>query len=255
MTGKPLSDTQSHPHKEGHSVILRADDVWFSYDGRTPVLTGVNAEFSEGMMTMMLGRSGSGKSTFLKILASLLKPTRGHVTFSGAGQTSSRSRGYAYIPQNLGLVRSMTALDNILIGALGETGTLRSLFKNFPPSVYDKAKKILSDLGILHLSRKKVWSLSGGERQRVAIARALIQNPRIILADEFVSQLDPVTSMEILSVMKDLTMNRIAFVITTHDVELVKKYADHLIILKHGKVSKEHCPVVMLAEEMMEEIR
>ena len=251
---RPMEKKQTAGLKTSH-VVLRAEDIWFSYDGRTPVLEGVNVEFNEGLMTMMLGRSGSGKSTFLKILAGLIKPNRGRIGLLNPYGSLSRREGIAYIPQNLGLIRSMTALDNVVIGALGYTGTLRSVFKHFPAKVYGRAREILSDLGLAHKSEKKIWNLSGGERQRVAIARALIQEPKIILADEFVSQLDPVTSIEILVTMKELALHKIAFVITTHDVELVKRYADHLIILKDGKISRELCPVVLLVEEMLEEMR
>lgn len=254
---RPINPEQMTDKKSAHSVhnILEARDIWFSYDGRSDILAGVNVEFTEGLMTMMLGRSGSGKTTFLKILAGLINPARGEVILSNKGEEASHKRRIAYIPQNLGLVRNMTALDNVVMGALGYTGTIRSIFKNFPREIYDKAHKILSDLGIADKSGKKVWNLSGGERQRVAIARALIQDPKIILADEFVSQLDPVTSLEILALMKELTLQKIAFLITTHDVDLVKKYADRLIIMKNGKISREICPVVLLAEEMMEEMR
>lgn len=237
------------------SVILSAKDIWFSYDGKTSILEGVNVSLKEGMMTMMLGRSGSGKTTFLKILARLIKPTRGEIVVSGNHPEVSTRTGIAYIPQNLGLVRSMTALDNVVMGALGYTPTIPSIFRRFPSEVYERAHKILSDLGIAAKSHKKVWNLSGGERQRVAIARALIQDPGVILADEFVAHLDAVTSMEILSLMKKLTESRIAFLIATHDVALVRKYADSFIIMKNGKISPEYCPAILLAEEILEEIK
>lgn len=206
-------------------------------------------------MTMMLGRSGSGKTTFLKILAGLIKPASGTIDVSLVENGRPRNRHIAYIPQNLGLVRNMTALENVVTGALGYTGTIRSIFGNFPREVYQRAEQILKELGIAGKSHRKIWNLSGGERQRVAIARALLQNPKIILADEFVSQLDPVTSMEILGVMKELAANKIAFLITTHDVELAGKYADRVIIMNDGRISTEHCPAVMMVEEILEEMK
>ena len=237
------------------NVVLTAKDIWFSYDGRNPILEGVNVTLKEGMMTMMLGRSGSGKTTFLKILARLMKPTRGEIVVAGSHPEVATRTGIAYIPQNLGLVRSMTALDNVVMGALGYTPTLPSIFRRFPANIYQRAQDILADLGIAAKSHKKVWNLSGGERQRVAIARALIQNPGVILADEFVAHLDPVTSNEILGLMKKLTQNKITFLISAHDVGLVRKYADSFIIMKNGKISPEYCPAILLAEEILEEIR
>lgn len=250
-----LHEKPSQIENQHAKIIMSAEDICYSYDGGHQILKGVNVEFTEGLMTMMLGRSGSGKTTFLKILAGLQKQAGGKILFDGSDQKPPKTKGLAYIPQNLGLVRNLTAMDNVLIGALGYTDTAKSLMKHFSDEVYGKAQKILSDLKISHLRNKKIWNLSGGERQRIAIARALIQDPRIILADEFVSQLDPVTATEILAIMKELTLDKIAFVITTHDVDLVRKYADHLIILKDGKISREACPVVLLADEIFEELK
>lgn len=248
-----LQDPKCHLSKDYPAVILNAADIWHSYDGHSRALRGVNVELREGLFTMVLGRSASGKTTLVKILANVIKPTRGQVNFKTNGSLSSRR--IAYIPQNLGLVRNLTALDNVLTGALGYTSTLRSLVKKFDGKVYDKARKILSDLGIGDKANKKIWHLSGGERQRVAIARALIQNPQIILADEFVSQLDPVTSMEILDIMKKLIQSKIAFLITTHDVTLVKKYADRVIVMKNGQILREHTSMDFSLEEILKEIK
>lgn len=248
-----LQNPEQRLNKDDPAVILNATDIWHSYDGQSYALRGVNVELREGLFTMLLGRSASGKTTLVKILANVIKPTRGQVNFKTGSSLSSRR--IAYIPQNLGLVRNLTALDNILTGALGCTSTLRSLVKKFDGKVYDKAREILSDLGIGDKAAKKIWHLSGGERQRVAIARALIQNPQVILADEFVSQLDPVTSMEILDIMKKLIQSKIAFLITTHDVTLVKKYADRVIVMKNGRILHEHASMDFSLEEILKEIK
>lgn len=251
--GIQSQDPEQHFNKDYPAVILNATDIWHSYDGQSHVLRGVNVELREGLFTMVLGRSASGKTTLVKILANVIKPTRGQVSLKTIGSLSSRR--IAYIPQNLGLVRNLTALDNVLTGALGYTSTLRSLVRKFDGEVYDKARRILSDLGIGDKANKRIWHLSGGERQRVAIARALIQNPQIILADEFVSQLDPVTSMEILDIMKKLIRSKISFLITTHDVTLVKKYADRVIVMKNGQILREHVSMDFSLEEILKEIK
>lgn len=251
--GVPSEKSISPRNSSSPRVVLRADDIWFGYDGHPHILKGAVVELKEGLMTMMLGRSGSGKTTLLKILAGLVRPVRGKVDFLGV--SCAGRRGVAYIPQNLGLVRNMTVLDNVMTGMLGQTGTLCSLFRLFPREIYVRARKILHELGVEHKSDEKVWYLSGGERQRVAIARALIQDPMVILADEFVSQLDPLTSMDILAVMKGLARKKTAFLITTHDVDLVGKYADRFIIMKNGSVSAERCPAVLVAEQMLEEMK
>ncbi len=219
-------------------AILSAIGIEHSYDGKTNVLSGVNVTLRQGSLVMVVGRSASGKTTLVKILANVIKPTRGQVNLKING--GHLTRPIAYIPQHLGLVRNLTSLDNVLMGALGYTPTWRSLIKKFDRGVYDKAMDILSELGIKDKAEKKIWHLSGGERQRVAIARALIQNPRIILADEFVAQLDVITAMEILEIMKKLVQRNIALLVTTHDVSLVRKYADRVIMMNKGNILDTH---------------
>lgn len=247
-----LQDLKQHLNKDDPAVILNARDIWHSYDGQSHVLRGVNVELREGLFTMLLGRSASGKTTLIKILAHILTSTRGRIGFGpGGGAVPS----VAYIPQNLGLVRNLSAWDNVMTGALGYTRILRSLIKKFDAGVEEKAQQIMRDLGIAAKASRKIWHLSGGERQRVAIARALMQNPRVILADEFVSQLDPVTSMEILGVMKTLTRDGIAFLVTTHDTAFARQYADRVIVMKDGRIRREYRTKDFLPEDLLEDIR
>jgi ABC-type phosphate/phosphonate transport system ATPase subunit len=142
----------------------------------------------------------------------------------------------AYIPQNLGLVRRRTALQNTLVGALGRTAGLRALLDWFPKQTVAEARLLLAEVGLDHKRAEPVACLSGGERQRVAIARALLMRPQLILADEFVSQLDAVTAQQILELMRRQADSGVGFLVTTHDPELVAKYADQVMVLRAGRV-------------------
>lgn len=159
----------------------------------------------------------------------------------------------AYIPQTLGLVRSMTALENSLAGALSSTNTLLSLLKVFPRATTERAKETLASLGLAHKLHEPVSNLSGGERQRVAISRALMQQPDLILADEFVSQLDPVTAEEILEMMQAIARRGVSLLITTHETDVVANYADRLLVMRSGAVSHEG-PADDLSEAEMKEL-
>lgn len=183
---------------------------------------------------MVLGRSGSGKTTLIKLLAGILQPQRGAILTAAADQPRM-----AYIPQTLGLVRNMSALENTLAGALSHTNTLRAMLKLFPKATVERAKATLAELGLGDKFEQKVQQLSGGQRQRVAIARALMLEPGLILADEFVSQLDPVTSEEILDMMRSITARGVGLLITTHETDAVAEYADNIIVMREGKVSHE----------------
>ena len=137
-----------------------------------------------------------------------------------------------YIPQNLGLIKNSTVLENILIGALPRVGGFNSFFKRFSDLEIDNAKKILKQVGLEGKAERKVYMLSGGEKRRVAIARALVQKPEIILADEIVSELDHVTAREIMDVLAEAqaTMNLTAIMVH-HDLQLALEYADRVAVI------------------------
>ena len=222
----------------GAPVLLKASDLWFAYNRRTPVLSGVDMTVAAGRMAMVLGRSGSGKTTLLKVLKGLLRPQRGTVTLHLPPNGARRPAGrIAYIPQTLGLVRSMTALENTLTGALSRVGTVRSVARAFPREVLEEARETLAGLGIAHKEREPVYNLSGGERQRVAIGRALMQRPALILADEFVSQLDHITAEEILDTMHRLAEGGVGLLVTTHEIDVVVEHADEVVVMRGGTVT------------------
>jgi phosphonate transport system ATP-binding protein len=201
-------------------------------------------------MIMVLGRSGSGKTTLLKLLKGLLVAERGTVT-SGIAATFG-SAGVAYIPQTLGLVRNMTALENALMGALVRTGLARSLVRSFPGDTVEEARAILSRLGLGTKASEPVFNMSGGERQRVAIARALMQHPALILADEFVSQLDYHTGEEIMEMMREVADTGVGVVMTTHEVDVALRYADVVAVMKEGRVVHSAQRDSMTEERLLE---
>jgi phosphonate transport system ATP-binding protein len=204
------------------------------------VLEGLDFTVRAGGITMILGASGSGKTTLLKLIKGLLTPTRGRLIVLGnAEDTGSAHRlrpDVAYIPQTLGLVRSLTVLDNALIGTLGRVHGLPGLVTAFPEAHVAEARERLTRLGLGDKIHERAYNLSGGERQRVAIARARLQHAPLILADEFVSQLDVASAEAILNVVKERTRTEgITYVQTTHELDLVARYADHVVVLREGR--------------------
>ncbi len=246
---------ESAPPASGESrpPALEATDLWFAYSRERPVLKGVSLSAPQGMVTMILGVSGGGKTTLLKLAKGFLAPQRGSVSVLGEPVSASRRLDprVAFIPQHLGLVRGQTALQNTLTGALGRVGALRSLIGLFPRDCLTEARRTLESLGIGHKADERVSSLSGGERQRVAIARALMQQPRLILADESVSQLDPVTSAEIMEMIRTAARRGVAVVMTTHQLEIVSGYADRVVVLRDGEKALDRA----MEETNLEELR
>lgn len=198
---------------------------------------------------MLLGASGSGKTTLLKVIKGLLRPQQGEVRWG-----LDPAKEIAYIPQTLGLVKSSTVLENVLIGTLGTMGTVPSLLKVFPKREISKAKETLAMLGLGGKEGEKAFHLSGGERQRVAIARALMQRSQLILADEFVSQLDFMRSLEMMELVKKISLTGVTFILTTHDIELVPRYGHRAVFIKEGQIVHE-CSATMVNEALCEMLK
>lgn len=201
---------------------------------------------------MVMGPSGTGKTTLLKVLAGILAPARGMVEVlnHNIGDESRRSISslIGYIPQQLGLVRNLTALENILMGALGRCGNGGVLFGLFPRAEIEKAQVALDLMGIADKAHEKVFRLSGGQRQRVAIARTLLQHPRVVVADEFVSDLDMALAYEILGrIRRAAEHEQITFIMSMHRQGLAREFADNVVTLKEGKA--QHGFPLMMNQE------
>lgn len=243
MTELTHSDGAAGRDWKERAPAVEAEEVSFAYRQPGFALQRVSLRIEAGEVALLLGPSGSGKSTFLKLVKGILRPQSGTLRVLGHGLSRAGARELrracgsqiAYIPQQLGLVRTLTARENVLTGALARTSLLAAMLKVFPPPVVREADALLAQLGIAHKVEEKVYRLSGGERQRVAIARALMQRPRLVLADEFVSQLDPVTTREIMAQATRAAKQGITFLITTHEIELAAAYGDRAIFFREGR--------------------
>jgi phosphonate transport system ATP-binding protein len=226
----------------GAPHALRADQVWFSYRNRDWVLRHVSLAIPAGKHTVIMGPSGTGKTTLLRVLAGILKPSAGSVSVLGQPTHELTARQLSslvgYIPQQLGLVRNLSALDNVLMGALGRIGDAKAVFGLFPRQEIDKAQAALDMMGIAHKASQQVFHMSGGERQRVAIARTLLQHPRIVIADEFASDLDLALASEILArIRRAAERESITFIMSMHRIGLARQFGDEVLALRHGELA------------------
>jgi phosphonate transport system ATP-binding protein len=224
--------------------FLKAEKICFAYKPGEWVLKDVSVNIAQGSLNMVMGASGSGKTTLLKVLGGFLTPQQGKVFILGdeiVNEISAKSRSQiGYIPQQLGLVRNLTVLENVLIGALSRCKGPGPYLGIFPKAEVALANSLLDQLGIAHKTEEKLIHLSGGERQRVAIARTLMQKPTLVLADEFVSDLDLNTATEILNLIRQIgARDKVTFIMNMHELSLVKNLEGSIFIMKDGRIVKQ----------------
>jgi phosphonate transport system ATP-binding protein len=223
-------------------TIIQMNDVWASYDSKNYVLKEITLSIDRGINYAIVGQSGSGKSTLLKLLNGMMIPSKGivKVDYQTPKATDKKFKPMmskiGYIPQSLGLIKNVSVLENILVGALPRVGKIQSLFKMFPENEIQEAEKILKLVGLEGKSERKAYTLSGGEKRRVAIARALMQKPEILLADEIVSELDHVTAREIMNLVADAQHRfNLTAIMVHHDMQLALEYANRVAVIKEGE--------------------
>ncbi|MFB5597736.1 MAG: phosphonate ABC transporter ATP-binding protein [Nitrosopumilaceae archaeon] len=222
--------------------IIQMNDVWASYDSKNYILKNITLSIDRGTNYAIVGQSGSGKSTLLKLMNGMMLPSKGIVKIDYQApdiknkKFKSMMSKIGYIPQSLGLVKNMSVLENILIGALPRIGKLKSMFKIFPEEEIQEAHKILKLVRLEDKAERKAYMLSGGEKRRVAIARALMQKPDILLADEIVSELDHVTARDIMDLIADAQEKfNLTAIMVHHDIQLALEYANRVAVIDKGE--------------------
>jgi len=227
------------------------------------LLDGISFKVKKGEFVGILGPSGAGKTLTLRCLNGLLKPDSGSVIIRDemGGQLDIckiDKRELRRVRQKIGvifqgyhLVKRLSALENVMIGKLGQINTFRSLFYGFTDAEAEDALKALDRVKMAELAGMQTGSLSGGEMQRVAIARAIFQSPTILLADEPISNLDPSNAKTIMKMIKPLS-EQMPVVGVFHQPEMTAKYCTRVIAIKEGKLIYDGDP--KLSNKRLEEI-
>lgn len=233
--------------------LIRIEGLQKYFDspaGRIMVLKGIDAVFYEGEMVGIMGVSGVGKSTFLHILGTLDKPSSGKVFYkmdadqinpfslSNGDLALFRNKNIGFVFQFHYLLPEFSAIENIIIPGLINRGLE---FKKLDyKELYDKAERLLDELGLYKRKNHKPGELSGGEQQRVAVARALILEPKVILADEPTGNLDSESGDELFRLLlRKNELSGITFIIVTHNESLSKK-CHKTLHMRDGKLFKDY---------------
>ena len=217
--------------------MIKIEGVSKTYGNGAPALNNLNLDIDDGEFVFVVGASGSGKSTFIKLFLKELNPTEGTITVDDVKLSKLRSRSVAKYRRKIGVVfqdfrllQDRDVYSNIAFA--------QRVIGVAPREIKKNVSKVLALVGLSEKYRSNPNELSGGEQQRVALARAIVNKPQILLADEPTGNLDPENSWEIMKLLDKVNRQGTTVIVVTHNMEIVEKMNKRVITMKKGvKVS------------------
>lgn len=218
--------------------MITLNDVTMQYDTTHPALRGVNVHIDKGEFVFVVGASGAGKSTFVKMLTHELVPQQGSILINGQDITRLSKSQVPYYRRKLGIVfqdfrllEEKNVYENIAF-VLRVTGTKERIIR-------ERTSHVLNLVGLRGKENERPSKLSGGEQQRVAIARALANQPLLLIADEPTGNLDPNTSSEIMNLFNSINHMGTTIIMVTHNQELVNAMNKRVLLIDEGHIVKD----------------
>ena len=215
--------------------MIRMNDVTMIYDNGTRAVNKASLRVDEGEFVFLVGASGSGKTTIIKLLTAEVRPTSGRVLVNNYNIGELKKRRVPYLRRTLGvvyqdfrLIKTKTVYENVAF-AMRTIGAKSKTIRERVPYVLDL-------VGLTAKAQHKPMNLSGGEQQRVAIARALVNNPRLIIADEPTGNLDPARSLELMTLFEKINELGTTVLIVTHEKGLVDEFEKRVVMIDSGEV-------------------
>lgn len=215
--------------------MIKLDNITKEYNKDTVALNNVSLEIKEGEFVAIIGKSGCGKSTLLNILGGMDVQTEGSYTFNetevsklkGKKLAKFRNENIGFVFQSFYLMNDLNCIDNVSL-PLGYANASAKQRK-------ETALKLLDEVGLKDMAKKRPSQMSGGEQQRIAIARALSNSPSVILADEPTGNLDEENGQKIMDLLRKLNKDGLTIIMVTHDLDLAEQ-ADRMIHISDGKI-------------------
>lgn len=223
-------------------IILHVENLRKEYDKKIIPLKNINLDVRRGEIISIIGGSGTGKSTFLRMINLLERPTAGKIFFEGKDillaknfRTEELRQKIGMIFQSFNLFAGLTVIENAIVAPI----ELKGMSKQ---AAYDKAKKLLADVGLSEKVFNYPDELSGGQQQRAAIVRALMMEPEILLLDEPTSALDPTMVGEVLAVIRMLAKKNLTMIIVTHEMNFAHEVATRILFFADGEIYEQGTP-------------
>lgn len=235
MTKNESKGKRRRSQSSGNGEIITLNNVSKAYATGAPALNGVDLHIQKGEFVFIVGDSGSGKSTMIKLLLRELVPTSGDINVMGYDLVRIRHRKIPKFRRNLGIVfqdfrllKDRNVYENVAFAQRIVQVSSKDIKRNVP--------SILATVGLAGKYKAKPRQLSGGEQQRVAIARALVNRPSILLADEPTGNLDPKNSWEIMKLLEQINENGTTVLVVTHNREIVNAMQKRVVTMKKGVI-------------------
>jgi cell division transport system ATP-binding protein len=219
--------------------VINFDDVSKQYkNSNTPALDGINLNIEQGEFVFLVGQSGSGKSSLLRLLLKEEKPSSGTVTVDGINVAKLPNRKVPAFRRTMGIVfqdfrllPGKTVFDNVAFGM--------EVIGKSKKEIQQRIPALLDLVGLEEKAHRLPSELSGGEQQRVALARAFVNRPKLLLADEPTGNLDPSTSVGIMKLLDRINRTGTTIVMATHDVAIVDQMRKRIVQMENGKVIRD----------------
>ena len=218
--------------------MIDLDRVSKQYEKGQPAVDEISRHVDQGEVVFVVGDSGSGKSTMIRLLLKELEPTSGIITVGGRVLNTMRRRqipkyrrGIGVVFQDFRLLEEMNVYENVAFAMHAVEAPGRLIKKRVPP--------VLHEVGLAEKYKSLPRELSGGEQQRVAIARAIVNQPKILLADEPTGNLDPHNAFEIMKLIDEINHQGTTVLVVTHNKELVDQFKKRVIMMRRGTIARD----------------
>ena len=218
--------------------MILMEDVRKTYSNGVSALNGINVKIEQGEFVYIVGQSGAGKSTFIKLMYREEKPTSGKIIVNDVDLSEIKERDVPFLRREIGIVfqdfkllPKLTVYENVAYAL--------EVIEESPKKIRTRVMEVLEEVGLKNKARFLPHELSGGEQQRVSIARAIVNRPRIVIADEPTGNLDPDTSWGIMKTFEDINSKGTTIIMATHSKEIVNTIKKRVIAIENGVIVRD----------------